>query len=157
MYVQLFSVAALAGEIMKTYKLLFVALTLMVSGVLHAQNVEDRKKLEQNLASIIYCKEYVLVDVDVRPKVNQQGIQVCDSAYDNFTGAISKNMSAIALEETERYARVLVDATYQTVGEERLYMKDFSRFPAELKETELPRCLRICSHFAEIKESPIVD
>ena len=139
---------------MKILSLLIFTATLLLSGAVFSQDFAKRQKLESNLANIIYCKEYVLEDAAVKPKLNESAFQLCDSAYKNFTNAVRENMSEIALGETERYARVLIDATYKSMGEDKMYMKDFSKFPAEIKEKELPRCLNICNHFAELKEAP---
>jgi hypothetical protein len=37
------------------------------------------------------------------------------------------------------------------IGDTKLYKKDFADFPLELKARELPRCRRICNHFATLQ------
>lgn len=135
---------------MNTTRLVFLAAALIVSGSAYSSE-EDLKALESNLSNIIYCKEYVMVDEAIKPSLNETKAQLCEKAYTNFKAAVDENLSDSTQTEMEKGARVLVAASYMTQGEDRYYMKDFSSFPLELKASELPRCLRICQHFASLQ------
>jgi len=135
---------------MKTTSFVFLVAMFIASGTAYSSE-QGLKALETNLSNIIYCKEYVMRDEAVIPSLNETTAPLCDKAYQNFKAAVAENLTEYTQTEMEKGARVLVEATYMMQGEQRFYMKDFANFPLELKASELPRCLRICNHFASLE------